>query len=92
MVELVGCGICGFSVGIMWPGTFSKASIALRRGGTLLFAMLALAGDIGCAGGPTLVGIVSSTTGNMRMGILTGVIAPVFLLIGIYTVCKKKKN
>ena len=54
MVELLGCGLCGFSVGILWPGTFSKAAAALRRGGTLLFAMLALAGDLGCSGGPTL--------------------------------------
>lgn len=58
IVELIGCGICGFSVGIMWPGTFSKASVALKRGGTLLFAMLALAGDLGCSSGPTLVGFV----------------------------------
>ncbi len=84
MVELVACGICGFSVGIMWPGTYSKAAAALRRGGTLLFAMLALAGDLGCSGGPTLVGFVSSAAGNMRMGILAGIIAPVLLLVGIY--------
>lgn len=48
--SLVGCGICGLSVGIMWPGTFSKASSALRRGGTAMFALLALAGDLGCSG------------------------------------------
>lgn len=84
MVELMACGICGFSVGIMWPGTYSKAAAALRRGGTLLFAMLALAGDLGCSGGPTLVGFVSSAAGNMRMGILSGIIAPVLLLVGIY--------
>ena len=46
-VSLIGCSICGFSVGIMWPGSFSKASMALRRGGTSLFALLALAGDVG---------------------------------------------
>ncbi len=84
MVELMACGICGFSVGIMWPGTYSKAAAALRRGGTLLFAMLALAGDLGCSGEPTLVGFVSSAAGNMRMGILAGIIAPVLLLVGIY--------
>ena len=91
MVELIGCGICGFSVGIMWSGTFSKASAALRRGGTLLFAMLALAVDLGCFGGPTLVGFVSSAAGNMRMGILAGIIAPVLLLAGIYALCQTKK-
>lgn len=81
MVELLGCGLCGFSVGILWPGTFSKAAAALRRGGTLLFAMLALAGDLGCSGGPTLVGFVSSGLGdNLRLGIFAGIIFPVLLL------------
>ena len=81
MVELLGCGLCGFSVGIMWPGTFSKAEAALRHGGTLLFAMLALAGDLGCSGGPTLVGFVSSGLGdNLRLGIFAGIIFPILLL------------
>ena len=84
IVELIGCGICGFSVGIMWPGTFSKASVALKRGGTLLFAMLALAGDLGCSSGPTLVGFVSGAASDMRLGILAGIVAPVLLLVGIY--------
>lgn len=86
MIELIGCGICGFSVGIMWPGTFSKASAAIKRGGTVLFAMLALAGDLGCSGGPTLVGFVSSAlSGNLRLGILTAIIFPVLLLAGLCT-------
>lgn len=81
MVELLGCGLCGFSVGILWPGTFSKAAAALRRGGTLLFALLALAGDLGCSGGPTLVGFVSSGLGdNLRLGIFAGIIFPIVLL------------
>ncbi len=81
MVELLGCGLCGFSVGILWPGTFSKAAATLRRGGTLLFAMLALAGDLGCSGGPTLVGFVSSGLGdNLRLGIFAGIIFPILLL------------
>lgn len=81
MVELLGCGLCGFSVGILWTGTFSKAAAALRRGGTLLFALLALAGDLGCSGGPTLVGFVSSGLGdNLRLGIFAGIIFPVLLL------------
>lgn len=84
MVELLGCGLCGFSVGILWPGTFSKAAAALRRGGTLLFAMLALAGDLGCSGGPTLVGFVSSGLGdNLRLGIFAGIIFPILLLVSL---------
>ena len=70
-VGLAGCAVCGFSVGILWPGTFSKASAAVKGGGTAMFALLALAGDLGCSGGPTLAGAVSSQCGdNLRMGIL----------------------
>lgn len=84
VVELMGCAICGFSVGILWPGTFSKASAAIRNGGTALFAMLALAGDLGCSGGPTVVGFVSSGLGNnLRAGIMAAVIFPILLLLGI---------
>ena len=86
IVGLIGCAICGFSVGIMWPGTFSKASAAIKRGGTVLFAMLALAGDLGCSGGPTLVGFVSSAfSGNLRLGILTAIVFPVLLFAGLCT-------
>lgn len=86
IVGLISCAICGFSVGIMWPGTFSKASAAIKRGGTVLFAMLALAGDLGCSGGPTLVGFVSSAfSGNLRLGILTAIVFPVLLLAGLCT-------
>ena len=83
-LSLVACAVCGLSVGIMWPGTFSKASASLRRGGTAMFALLALGGDLGCSGGPTLVGMVSSRLGdNLRFGILAAVIFPLLLVIGI---------
>ena len=86
IVGLISCAICGFSVGIMWPGTFSKASAAIKSGGTVLFAMLSLAGDLGCSGGPTLVGFVSSAfSGNLRLGILTAIVFPVLLLAGLCT-------
>ena len=81
---LLGCAVCGLSVGIMWPGTFSKASAGLPRGGTVLFALMALAGDLGCSGGPTLVGMVSGALGDdLKRGILAGTIFPILLLIGL---------
>ncbi len=81
---LVGCGVCGFSVGIMWPGTFSKASATIRNGGTAMFAMLALAGDVGCSGGPTLAGFVSSAAGNnLHMGICAALVFPVLILCSL---------
>lgn len=83
-LSLIACAFCGLSVGIMWPGTFSKASKALPKGGTVMFALLALGGDVGCSGGPTLVGFISSQlAGNLKMGILAGIVFPVLLLIGI---------
>lgn len=81
---LLGCAVCGLSVGIMWPGTFSKAAAGLPKGGTALFAMMALAGDFGCSGGPTVVGIVSGYfRDNLKTGILAAVIFPLLLLVGI---------
>lgn len=92
-VGLVGCAVCGFSVGIMWPGTFSKASAAVKGGGTALFAMLALAGDVGCSGGPTLAGFISGCfNGELRAGILAAIVFPVLLLIGIQLAKKLANN
>lgn len=83
-LSLVGCAICGLSVGIMWPGSFSKASASIRNGGTAMFALLALAGDLGCSGGPTLVGYLSSIQSNdLRKGILAAIAFPVLLVLGI---------
>lgn len=82
LMSLIGCAVCGLSVGIMWPGTFSKAAKALRNGGTAMFALLALAGDLGCSGGPTVVGMVSNAVhGNMKLGILAAIVFPVLLLV-----------
>ncbi len=82
---LLGCALCGLSVGILWPGTFSQASASIKRGGTAMFALLALAGDLGCSSGPTLVGLVSSRFGdNLRLGILAAILFPVLMLIAIY--------
>ena len=92
ILNLIACAICGFSVGIMWPGTFSKASSALPKGGTAMFALLALGGDLGCSGGPTLVGMISGLLDdNLKIGILAGCIFPVLLLIGIF-LCRKPKT
>ena len=90
VLSLAGCALCGLSVGIMWPGTFSRASKALPAGGTALFALLALGGDIGCSGGPSLVGMVSGMCkGNLKIGILAALIFPVLLLTGAKFETKK---
>ncbi|OUP01080.1 MFS transporter [Drancourtella sp. An210] len=90
---LAGCALCGLSVGIMWPGAFSTGAAALPRGGTAMFALFALAGDLGCSAGPGLVGMVSEAAGNsLKMGLLSAVVFPVLLMVGISLVKNEKKN
>lgn len=90
---LIGCGICGMSVGIMWPGTFSIASKAIRGGGTAMFAFLALGGDLGCSLGPTFVGIVSGVYGdNLKAGILAAIVFPILLIAGIFLSKKQHRD
>lgn len=92
ILALAGCGICGLSVGILWPGVFSIAAEKAPAGGTAMFAYLALAGDLGCSSGPTLVGIVSGAfDDNLKAGFLAAIIFPVILVIGINAL-KKTKN
>ena len=93
VLSLAACAVCGLSVGIMWPGSFSKAAAALPKGGTAMFALLALGGDLGCSGGPTVVGAVSSVMGeNLKMGILAAVVFPALLLTGILVCGRMKKE
>ena len=87
---LAGCMLCGFSVGIMWPGSISISSSKLPKGGTALFAFLALAGDLGAAAGPALVGNISQLLGgNIQAGIAAGLIFPALLVL---TVLMLKRN
>lgn len=89
VLSLLGCGICGLSVGILWPGSFSIASRTIPKGGTTLFALLALGGDVGCSAGPTFVGMISSIAGgNLCSGILAAVIFPVLMLVGCYIISR----
>lgn len=95
LVSLIGCGLCGLSVGIMWPGVFSLSARHCARGGTAMFALLALAGDVGCASGPTVVGTVSQWFGGeLKAGLLAAVAFPTALMIGILILnrCKKAES
>lgn len=83
VLGLIGCGICGFSVGILWPGTFSLAAGTLPGGGTAMFAFLALAGDLGCSLGPTVVGMASVESGSIQGGLMMAILFPVLLCIGV---------
>ena len=91
-LSLLGCGLCGFSVGILWPGAFSIAAASLKRGGTLLFALLALAGDLGCSGGPTFVGLISGAFhDNLNIGILSALVFPICMVICLLVIKNRKQ-
>lgn len=88
-VSFIGCGICGLAVGIMWPGVFSLAAERCPTGGTAMFALLALAGDLGCSSGPTVVGMVSTLfNDNLTAGLFSAIIFPIMIILG-GIMCKK---
>ena len=89
-LSLAACGLCGFSVGIMWPGTLSLASKTLG-GTTTMFALFAVFGDIGCTLGPTIVGMVSAAfNDDLKKGLACIIIFPVIMIIGNLILAKKK--
>ena len=92
LFSLIGCAVCGFSVGIFWPGTFSIAAVKLPGGGTAMYALMALAGDLGCSSGPTVVGMVANAcNGRLTVGLLVALIFPVGMLLGLIRMKRKKK-
>lgn len=91
--SLVGCAMCGFSVGVMWPGAFSLASEKFPKGGTAMFAFLALAGDFGCSFGPTVVGVATDILNDdIKRGVFAAVIFPVLLIISLLFMKKIKEK
>lgn len=106
VLSLAGCGLCGLSVGIMWPGTFSLAAEKYPAGGTGMFAVLALAGDIGCSLGPSLVGVfvnaaekgmslfpqLDVTAAGLKTGLLFAAVFPVIMLAGVVILGKRRAN
>lgn len=108
ILSLIGCGICGFSVGIFWPGVFTTAAATYPAGGTAMFALLALAGDVGCGGGPGLVGVISNAAKNgfdavkaiipagaeteLKVGMLFAILFPIGMIAGMALLKKMTKK
>lgn len=89
VMGLIGCIFCGFSVGIMWPGTISISSKKFPTGGTAMFALLAMAGDLGGSIGPAIVGRVTQFAGdNIRVGMGVGLIFPTVLILMLLIISK----
>lgn len=92
-LNLVGCAVCGFSVGIMWPGTISIASKKIPLGGTAMFALLAMAGDLGGSVGPGIVGFVTQNANdNLKVGMLAGCVFPTVLVLSVLLLKGKRAD
>lgn len=93
IIGLIGCIVCGFSVGIMWPGTISISSKMFPKGGTAMFSLLAMAGDLGGSIGPGIVGRITQNAGNnIRIGMRCGLIFPVILLFMLFLLYRKNQH
>ena len=85
IISLIGCGFCGISVGLMWPGTFNLSAKYCVKGGTAMFALLALAGDLGCSVGPSIVSAVATAfDGELKFGLLAATVFPLILALGVF--------
>ena len=92
ILGLAGCALCGFAVGIMWPGSISISSQKCPGGGTAMFAFLALAGDFGAMVSPAMVGSLSELAGgNLKTGLLAATVFPVVLVVGLIILIKNYK-
>ena len=92
VIGLLGCALCGIAVGTLWPGTFSMAAEEIRSGGTAMFALMALAGDVGCVSGPAVVGFVSQAAGGrLQNGILAAIVFPAVLVVALLLFGKRRK-
>ena len=94
LLALLGCALCGLSVGIMWPGTFSLSAKFCPQGGTLMFALLALAGDLGCASGPAVVSVVSGFYPDLgiKAGLAAAIVFPALMILLLVVGRKRMKE
>ena len=93
ILGLAGCALCGFSVGIMWPGTISLSFQKCPQGGTAMFAVLALAGDFGSTVSPAIAGSLSELAGgNLKTGLLAATIFPILLVVRLFVLNRKMKD
>ena len=92
ILALIGCALCGFSVGVFWPGTLSHAAASIPLGGVSMFAILAVAGDIGCLSGPYVAGVIADAFGqDLRAAFVFATVFPIICLT-VLSLQKRKKN
>lgn len=92
ILSLVGCGICGLTVGLMWPGSFNLCAKYCPKGGTAMFALLAVAGDLGCSAGPSVVSSAAALfDGQIKAGLLAATVFPMLLVMGVLSLKESNK-
>lgn len=93
VIALIACSVCGFACGIFWPGTLSLAAGSIPKGGGMMFALLALGGDLGCTTGPTIISAVSSSFGdNLKKGFLVAAVFPIVMIILLLVSSRNKRK
>lgn len=93
IISLIGCALCGLSVSAMWPGTISMSTRAMPNISTAMFAFLAVAGDIGCTSGPTLIGwLTDAVGGDLKKGLLFAIIFPIIMILAMMLMRKESKK
>ena len=93
VIALIACSVCGFACGIFWPGTLSLAAGSIPKGGGMMFALLALGGDLGCTAGPTIISAVSSSFGdNLKKGFLVAAVFPIVMIILLLVSSRNKRK
>ncbi len=93
LLSLFGCALCGLATGIMWPGTYSMAAARMPYGGVRMFALLAMAGDLGCLVGPTAAGWIAQACGNrLQVSFLVSIIFPTVILLMVWLGLKNTKR
>lgn len=91
LLSITACGLCGLAVSMMWPGTISLTARTIPKGGTAMFGIMAIAGDIGCSLGTWTTGVVSDMFG-MRYGFMVCLIFPILILIGVFLLRSQTRN
>jgi len=74
-LALSACALTGATIALMWPGILHRSAGRFPGGGTGLFGMLALGGDVGCSLGPWLLGFIGDRAG-LKTGLLAGAVFP----------------
>lgn len=93
LISLIACACCGLGVSLLWPGTLSLSARTFEGGGTALFSLLAMGGDMGCSLGPWLVGIIAGAAqGGLKTGVLVGTVFPVLVVAGVFVMARGSRR